>query len=111
MVIEVKGGKNVSIADLRALHSVMERDDAEMAGLIIMEPLGSRKAKNFQKLISEAGDMVIRSKPFARMQILSVPEIFEGKRFDTPYPRVAGQMLSNQKLDNSSGVRYFKPIT
>ncbi len=87
MVIEVKGGKNVNIADLRALHSVMERDDAEMAGLIIMEPLGSRKAKNFHRLVAEAGDMTVRSRPFPRMQILSVPEILAGKRFDTPYPR------------------------
>jgi len=53
MVLEVKGGKNVTIADLRALHSVLERE----AGLIVMEPLGERKLSNFKKLIAEAGDL------------------------------------------------------
>ena len=52
MVLEVSGGKNVTIADLRALHSVLEREEALMAGLIVMEPLGERKLSNFKKLIS-----------------------------------------------------------
>ena len=60
MVIEVKGGKNVTIADLRALHSVLEREEALLAGLIIMEPLGDRKMQNFQKLMSEAGDLEVK---------------------------------------------------
>ena len=40
MVIEVKGGANPSIRDLRALKGVLDYDNALMAGLIIMEPLG-----------------------------------------------------------------------
>jgi site-specific DNA-methyltransferase (adenine-specific) len=87
MVLEVKGGRNVGIADLRALHSVMERDEAEMAGLIIMEPLGERKERNFHKMMAEAGDMEVYGKQFPRMQMLTVPEIIEGKRFDTPFPQ------------------------
>ena len=86
MVLEVKGGKNVTIADLRALHSVLEREDAMMAGLIIMDPLGDVKMRNFQRLMAEAGDLEVEgsARPYPRMQILSVPEILEGKRFDTP---------------------------
>ena len=86
MVLEVKGGKNVTIADLRALHSVLEREDALMAGLIIMEPLGDVKMRNFQRLMAEAGDLHIAGagRVYPRMQILSVPEILEGKRFETP---------------------------
>ncbi len=87
MVLEVKGGKNVGIADLRALHSVMERDEAEMAGLIIMEPLGERKERNFHKMMAEAGDMEVYGKQFPRMQMLTVAEIIEGKRFETPFPQ------------------------
>ena len=88
MVIEVKGGKNVTIAELRAVHSVLEREEALMSGLIVMEPLGDRKLANFQRLMGEAGDLEIRgaARPYPRMQILSVPEILEGKRFDTPMP-------------------------
>ena len=97
MVLEVKGGKNVTIADLRALHSVLEREEAVMAGLIVMEPLGDRKMQNFQKLMSEAGDLEVArtARPYPRMQILSVPEILEGKRFDTHTPM--GRALHPQK--------------
>lgn len=86
MVLEVKGGKNVSIADLRALHSVLEREDALMAGLIIMEPLGAVKKRNFEKLMAEAGTLEVYggAKSYPKMQILSVPEILQGKRFNTP---------------------------
>ena len=38
MAIEVKGGRNVSIRDLRALRGVLEADEAWMAGLIILHP-------------------------------------------------------------------------
>lgn len=84
MVLEVKGGANVTIADVRALHSVLEREEALMAGLIIMRPLGERKAQNFARLMATAGDLDVLGRPYARMQILTVPDILEGKRFDTP---------------------------
>ena len=86
MVLEVKGGTNVTIADLRALHSVLEREEAVMAGLIVMEPLRERKMANFSRLIGEAGDLDILRKPYPRIQILSIPEILAGERFQTPTP-------------------------
>ena len=97
MVLEVKGGKNVTIADLRALHSVLEREESLMAGLIIMEPLGDRKMNNFQKLAAEAGDLDVpgSARLYPRIQILSVPEILEGTRFHTPTPM--GRSESPQK--------------
>ena len=84
MVLEVKGGANVPINDLRALRGVLEREEAVMAGLIIMFPLGGRKANNFAQEAAEAGDLEVMGKPYPRLQVLSVPEILEGKRFDTP---------------------------
>ena len=86
MVLEVKGGANVTIADLRALHSVLEREEATMAGLIVMEPLGERKMANFKRLVGEAGDLEVLNRMYPRIQILSIPEILEGKRFATPTP-------------------------
>lgn len=96
MVLEVKGGGNVTINDLRALHSVLEREDALIAGLIIMEPLSDRKRQNFQRLIAEAGDLEVMGRPYPRMQLLSVPEILDGQRFDTP--SVAGRRAAQPKL-------------
>lgn len=89
MVVEVKGGKNVSIADIRALRGVLDNEDAMMAGLIIMAPLGERKERNFRQFMAQADDLVVNGRPYARMQILSVPEILEGKRFDLP--NIAGR--------------------
>ena len=86
MAIEVKGGKNVSIADLRGLRGVLESDEAKLAGLIIMDPLGPVKTRNFRREMAAAGvwegsDVV---RPYQRMQMLTVQEILDGKGFDVP---------------------------
>ena len=92
MVLEVKGGKNVTIADLRALHSVLEREEAMMAGLIIMHPLGATKERNFRKLMGQAGDMEIpgHMDVYPRMQMLTVEQILSGETFNTPGARGRG---------------------
>ncbi|MDE0033994.1 MAG: DNA methyltransferase [Deltaproteobacteria bacterium] len=84
MVIEVKGGKNVSVESLRALRGVLDNDEALMAGLIIMEPLGSAKDRNFHRFMAEAGDLEVQGVEYPKMQILTVGEILDGKRFNTP---------------------------
>ena len=84
MAIEVKGGHDVSIRDLRALRGVLENDDALLAGLIIMDKTGDRKTQNFQRFMAEAGDMDVLGMKYPRMQMLTVPEILDGKRFHAP---------------------------
>ena len=84
MAVEVKGGANVSIKDLRALHGVLDNDLALMAGLIVMAPLGATKARNFHRFMAAAGDVDVSGVQYARLQMLSVPEIIEGKHFNTP---------------------------
>jgi DNA modification methylase len=84
MVIEVKGGKNVNAENVRSLKGVLARDEALMAGLIVMEPLGERQTKNFHREMGEAGDLDVGGVKYSRMQMLSVPEILAGKRFLTP---------------------------
>ena len=84
MAIEVKGGKNVGIRDLRALHGVVDNDLAMIGGLIVLEPLGVVKERNFRRHIGEAGDVRIGHAKYPRLQMLTVDDIFEGKRFDTP---------------------------
>ena len=96
MVIEVKGGKSVAIESLRALRGVLETGVAELAGLIVMDPLGDAKVRNFRRFMAEAGDMDLMGVKYPRMQMLSVPEILEGKRFVTP--SVAGRGLADPRL-------------
>ena len=84
MVMEVKGGKHVSIGDVRALKGVLENDNALMAGLIVMNKPSKIQLRNFKKFMAQTGDLVINGLEYPRMQLLSVEEIFEGKRFMTP---------------------------
>ena len=85
MTIEVKGGKNVGIDVVRGLRGVLERDEnALMAGLIIMEPLGERKTRNFLKEMAQAGDIDVYGMPFPRMQLRTVQELLDGRAFHAP---------------------------
>ena len=94
MAIEVKGGRNVNIATVRELRGVLERDDAEMAGLIVLHPVEGRKATNFRREMASAGYLTEYGTEYPRMQMLAVPEILEGKRFATP--SVVGRRESPQ---------------
>lgn len=96
MMIEVKGGKNVGIADVRSLRGVLDNDEARMAGLIIMEPPGPTKDRNFRRFMAEAGDLDVLGTKYARMQMLTVDDILAGKRFLTP--SVAGRGAGQQNL-------------
>lgn len=84
MVLEVKGGKNIDISVLRDLRGVLERDNALMAGLIIMDKLGARKSANFESEMACAGDLNENGVSYPRMQMLTIQEILKGKRFNTP---------------------------
>ena len=84
MVLEVKGGKNVSIGDVRSLYGVLEAGEADMAGLIVLEPLSARKRRNFEQFMVRAGDLDVHGVQYRRMQLLDVAGILEGQRFVTP---------------------------
>ena len=84
MVLEVKGGQHVRITDLRALRAVLDDDLALMAGLIIMEPRSPHQTRNFEKYMAQAGVLEVLGIEYPRMQILTVPEILKGQRFNTP---------------------------
>ena len=84
MVIEVKGGKNVGIGVVRDLRGVLEREGAEMAGLIVMDEPGERKRRSFEKEMASAGDLDYYGVLYPRMQLLTVAEIIDGARFKTP---------------------------
>ena len=100
MAIEVKGGINVGITALRALAGVVNNDMALVGGLIYMEPLGTVKERNFRRFMAEAGDVEILGSPYPKLQMLSVAEILEGRRFNTPGVVVGkGKDAQQTKLD------------
>ena len=51
----LKGGKHVTIRDLRAMQGVLDNDEALMASLIIMDPLGPTKDGNFHRDMGAGG--------------------------------------------------------
>ena len=69
-----------------------------MAGLIVLEPLRDLQSKNFHKLMTKAGDLEYGGRLYSKMQILTVQEILDGKRFDTPF--LMGKRGSPQKSFN-----------
>ena len=104
MVVEVKGGVNVTIESLRALKGVLDYDNALMAGLIIREPLGAVKARNFNRFMTDAGTIELWGNEYPKMQVLTIEEILEGKRFATP--TVVGQHTQKPK---NAGVASIGP--
>ena len=96
MALEVKGGKNVSIRDLRALRGVLDDDTAALAGLIILHPLRATQERNFKKFMASAGDMDVLGVKYPRMQMLTAEQILAGQRFQTP--SVAGRSVAQPTL-------------
>lgn len=84
MVIEVKGGKHVGIGVLRELRGVLEDDHALMAGLIVLNPPSERQSVSFRRFMADAGVFEVLGVEYQRMQILTVSDILEGTRFNTP---------------------------
>ena len=84
MVIEVKGGRTVSIRDLRALGGVLESGEALLAGLIVLNPLGPTQARNFARFAARAGSLDVLGYEYARLQVLTMAEILDGRTFATP---------------------------
>lgn len=97
MILEVKGGRNVDVGVIRDLRGALEREQASMAGLIVLHDLGERKMANFRREMGAAGDLDVNGVLYSRMQMLTVPEILAGKRFLTPSV-ARGRSVSQPRL-------------
>ena len=100
MAIEVKGGKNVKPDFLHGLVSILTtEDDVHMAGLITMHPITGTQLANFNKIIAKATasmePLIVNGVEYDRLQLLSVEEILQGKRFDIP-GRIQGRTETDQ---------------
>ncbi len=67
MALEVKGRTNIGIKDVRSLNGVLQ-------------------LRNFKQSMALSGHLSIDGREYAKMQMLTVQEIFDGKRFDMPRP-------------------------
>lgn len=79
IILSVKSG-HVSVKDVRDLRGVIERERAEMGVLIALEP-------STQPMKTEAASAGFYKSPWgthARLQILTIQQLLEGKRIDYP---------------------------
>jgi hypothetical protein len=80
MVLSVKGG-TIKPSDIRDLRGVLEReDDVEMAGFISLQI----PTKAMIKEADEAGYYEYQGVKYPRIQLLTVQDIFDGKRWYCP---------------------------
>jgi DNA modification methylase len=84
VILSVKGG-HTDVTHVRDLRGVLDREGAEIGVLISMqEPTGPMKTE-----AASAGFYASPwnpSKPHARLQILTIKELLDGKRIDMPPP-------------------------
>ena len=76
---------------------IKRRDTRKNLGLIILHPLGETKQRNFKREMARAGHISIRGREFPKMQLMTVEELLEGQRFDTP-PVLGRQQKAQQQL-------------
>lgn len=82
-ILSVKGGENVGVAMIRDLHSTMEREKAT-AGVFITKALPT---KPMETEASKVGlfESEVTGRKHPRLQIITLAEIFAGKRPDLPW--------------------------
>lgn len=84
IILSVKAGENVNVAQVRDLRGVIERDKAEIGVLVSMEPPS-------KPMVKEAAEAGFYKSPhvdggFPRIQILTVEQLLRGEQI--AYPRL-----------------------
>ena len=82
-LISVKGGQNVGVTMIRDLHSAMEREKAPIGIFITAAPPTAPMLRE-AAAVGRFTDEFDRSWP--RLQILTLEELFQGKRPALPFP-------------------------
>ena len=102
IVFSVKAG-GTGVAHVRDLRGVMEREKAEMGALITME----RPTQPMRAAAAAAGFYEAPwGKKYARLQLLTVEELLEGKTVEFPHenvtfkkaPKAAGKKAKSERL-------------
>ena len=82
-IVSVKGGDNVGVQMIRDLHSTMEREKAPI-GVFLTKAMPSGPMEKEAAAVGRFhADATGRSYP--RLQIITLAELFAGKRPDIPY--------------------------
>jgi len=82
IVIQVKSGKNISVKDIRELNTIVENKKAAIGVYITLE---KPKSTMIKEAISKGFyNHKLTGRKFFKIQILSIEDIFNGKKIDCP---------------------------
>ena len=96
-IVSVKGGKNVSVTMIRDLHSAMEREKAPFGVFICAGAVTAPMVKEAASVGVWANELTGRA--HARLQILTLADLFAGKRPDIPW--VDASVLKSAKREDT----------
>ncbi len=97
-LVSVKGGKNVSVNMIRDLHSAMEREKAPI-GVFISAALPTKPMEVEAAAVGSI-DSEVTGRKHPRLQILTLAELFQGKKPDIPW--VDASILKSAKREDRS---------
>jgi site-specific DNA-methyltransferase (adenine-specific) len=95
-IVSVKGGKNVSVNMIRDLHSAMEREKAPI-GVFISAAMPTRPMEAEAAAVGVI-ESEVTGRKHARLQILTLAELFQGKKPDIPW--VDASVLKSAKPED-----------
>lgn len=96
VIIQVKGGQNVSVNDVRVLKSVIEREKAPIGALICLKT-PTREMAREAAIAGFYETEYFPGRKFPRIQILTMEDLFAGKRIEHPELAVSGVKRAEKK--------------
>ncbi|MDP3676585.1 MAG: DNA methyltransferase [Novosphingobium sp.] len=97
-LVSVKGGDNVDVKMIRDLHSAMEREKAPI-GIFICKGLPTKPMRTEAAAVGVLNSEVT-GKTHPRLQILTLAELFQGKKPDIPW--VDASVLKSARREDRS---------
>ena len=101
IIVQVKGGVNVSVQHIRDLRGVIERDKAAMGFYICLAP--PTKPMLQEAIGAGLYKSELRGQSYARLQIRTVEELLDGKTFDYPRHEVASWKQAARAQNDDQG--------
>ncbi len=103
VIVSVKGGGNVNVAMIRDLAHVVDREKAKMGLFItLIDPTGPMKTEAVKAGFYESP----RHGKFPKIQILTIGELFAGKRPQIPFVDVGAFKAARREDTTQQGILF-----
>jgi site-specific DNA-methyltransferase (adenine-specific) len=96
VIIQVKGGQHPGVNDVRVLKAVIEREKAPIGALITLRP-ATREMAREAAVAGFYEPERLRGRKFPRIQILTVEDLFAGRRIEHPELAISSVKQAERK--------------